>query len=115
MDGELDPEDDPNNQGEDEFEEAEDEQPQHRATEEEEEAVEEEEEPAVPAQHRNTHVGPEQPAVDEELVVSEGGAEDMEKEAEFKNPHNRKGKCWSGKNLRVWDGRERNGMIKLLQ
>lgn len=97
MEGELDPEDDPNNQGEDEFEEAEDEQPQHRATEEEEEAVEEEEEPAVPAQHRNTHVGPEQPAVDEELVVSDGA-------------RGREKKAGVGKSIRVW-----SGMIKLLQ
>lgn len=35
--------------------------------------VEEEEEPAAPAQHADTHPGrPEQPAVEEELVVSEG-------------------------------------------
>ena len=67
----MDPEDDPNNQGEDEFEEAEDEQPQHRAAEEEEEGVEEEEEPAPRGQHVNTHPGPKQPAVEEGLVVSE--------------------------------------------
>lgn len=71
-DGELDPEDDPNNQGEDEFEEAEDERPQHRVAEEEDEGVEEEEEPAAPAQHIDKHQGPEQPAVEEELVVSKG-------------------------------------------
>lgn len=72
-DGELDPEDDPNNQGEDEFEEAEDERLQHRVTQEEEEAEEEvEEEPAAPAQHVDTHKGPNQPAVEEELVVSKG-------------------------------------------
>lgn len=72
VDGELDPEDDPNNQGEDEFEEAEDEQPQHRVAHEAEEAVEEEEEPAAPAQHADAHPRPEQPAVEEELVVSQG-------------------------------------------
>lgn len=72
VEGELDPEDDPNNQGEDEFEEAEDERPQHRLTEEEEEVVEEEEEPAAPAQHVDTHPHPGQPAVEEELVVSKG-------------------------------------------
>ncbi len=73
VDGELDPEDDPNNQGEDEFEEAEDERLQHRVTQEEEEAEEEvEEEPAAPAQHVDTHQGPNQPAVEEELVVSKG-------------------------------------------
>lgn len=66
----MDPEDDPNNQGEDEFEEAEDERPQHRVAEEEEEVVEEEEEPAAPAQRVGTHTGPEQPVVEEELVVS---------------------------------------------
>lgn len=68
IDGELDPEDDPNNQGEDEFDEAEDEQPQHRVSEEEDE-----EEPAAPDQHRDTHPHPEPPAtaVEEELVVSE--------------------------------------------
>ena len=70
VDGELDPEDDPNNQGEDEFEEAGDAQPQHRVTEEEEEVGDEEEEPAAPAQHIDTHPGPRQPAVEEELVVS---------------------------------------------
>ena len=70
VDGELDPEDDPNNQGEDEFEEAEEDQHHHRVPEEEEEVVEEEEEPAAPAQHRDTH--PQQPAVEEELVVSDG-------------------------------------------
>lgn len=32
--------------------------------------VEEEEEPAAPAQHVGTHTGPEQPVVEEELVVS---------------------------------------------
>lgn len=78
VDGELDPEDDPNNQGEDEFEEAEDERPQHRVAEEEEEVVEEEEEPQAPAQHRDTHPGPEQPAVEEELVVSVGVREERE-------------------------------------
>ena len=71
VDGELDPEDDPNNQGEDEFEEAEDERQQHREPEEEEVVVEEEEEPMAPVQHRDTHLGPEHPAVEEELVVSE--------------------------------------------
>lgn len=70
VDGELDPEDDPNNQGEDEFEEAEEDQHHHKVPEEEEEVVEEEEEPAAPAQHRDTH--PQQPAVEEELVVSDG-------------------------------------------
>lgn len=70
VDGELDPEDDPNNQGEDEFDEAEDEQLQPRVTEEEQE---EEQEPAAPAQHRDPHPGhqPAAPAVDEQLVVSE--------------------------------------------
>ncbi len=72
VDGELDPEDDPNNQGEDEFEEAEDEQMQHRVAHEEEEVEEEEEEPAAPAQHTDTHANPNQPAVEEELVVSKG-------------------------------------------
>lgn len=72
--GELDPEDDPNNQGEDEFEEAEDDRPQHKVPrvekeKEEEELVEEEEEPAAPAQHKDAR--PEQPAAEEELVVSE--------------------------------------------
>lgn len=38
--------------------------------EEEEEVVEEEEEPAAPAQHADARHGPEQPAVEEELVVS---------------------------------------------
>uniref|UniRef100_A0A3Q1FGI8 Golgi integral membrane protein 4a n=1 Tax=Acanthochromis polyacanthus TaxID=80966 RepID=A0A3Q1FGI8_9TELE len=38
--------------------------------EEEQEIVEEEEEPAAPAQHIDAHPGPEQPAVEEELVVS---------------------------------------------
>lgn len=68
IDGELDPEDDPNNQGEDEFDEAEDEQPQHRVTEEEDE-----EEPAALGQHRETHSHqePPAPAVEEELVVRE--------------------------------------------
>lgn len=70
VEGELDPEDDPNNQGEDEFEEAEDERPQHRVAGEEEDGVEEGEEPAAPAQHVDTHPGREQPAVEEELVVS---------------------------------------------
>lgn len=87
VDGELDPEDDPNNQGEDEFEEAEDDRPQHRVTEEEEEVVDEEEEPVVPAQHRDTHLGPEQPAVDEELVVSEGAGE--RERSCVQNQHNR--------------------------
>lgn len=32
---------------------------------------EEEEEPAAPAQHRGTRLGPEHPAVEDELVVSE--------------------------------------------
>lgn len=68
----MDPEDDPNNQGEDEFEEAEDEQPQHRTAEEEEEGMEEEEEPAQRRQHVNTHPDPKKPAVDEGLVVSKG-------------------------------------------
>jgi len=76
VDGELDPEDDPNNQGEDEFEEAEDERPQHRVAEEEEEAVEEEAEPAAPAKHVDAHPGPEQPAMEEELVVSMGSGKD---------------------------------------
>lgn len=71
IDGELDPEYDPNNQGEDEFEEAGEEQPQHRATEEEDEVVEEDEEPAAPAHHRDTHLGHEPAAVEDELVVSE--------------------------------------------
>uniref|UniRef100_H2U581 Golgi integral membrane protein 4a n=1 Tax=Takifugu rubripes TaxID=31033 RepID=H2U581_TAKRU len=67
IDGELDPEDDPNNQGEDEFDEAEDEQPQHRVTEEEDE-----EEPAALGQHRDTHSHqePPAPAVEEELVMA---------------------------------------------
>lgn len=74
--GELDPEDDPNNQGEDEFEEAEDERPQHRVVEEEEEVVEEEEEePAAAAQHVGAHAGPKQPVVEEELVVSNKSGE----------------------------------------
>jgi len=77
--GELDPEDDPNNQGEDEFEEAEDERPDHRVAQEdgevvveEEEEEEEEEEPVVPAKHKDKRSGPKQPAVEEELVVSRG-------------------------------------------
>ena len=61
VEGEVDPEDDPNNQGEDEFEEAEEQQPQHRAG---------EEEGDLP-KHTDTH--PNQPAVDEELVVWEEG------------------------------------------
>lgn len=64
---EPDPEDDPNNQGEDEFEEAEDEQAHHKVR--AEEVVEEDEEPAARAQHRDTHPGPEQPVVEEDLVV----------------------------------------------
>lgn len=64
VDREVDPEDDPNNQGEDEFEEAEDERPAHRV-------VEEEEEPPVPAKHINSRLRPAQPAVEEELVVSQ--------------------------------------------
>jgi len=68
----VDPENDPNNQGEDEFEEAEDDQLAHRAAGEEEEVAEEEEEPAAAAQHVKTHPGPEQPAEEEELVVSKG-------------------------------------------
>lgn len=71
IDGELDPEYDPNNQGEDEFEEAGEEQPQHRATEEEDEVVEEDEEPEAPAHHKDTHLGHEPAAVEDELVVSE--------------------------------------------
>lgn len=70
MAGEVDPEDDPNNQGEDEFEEAEDERLAHRAAEEEEEG--EEEEPAAPGQHIDSHPGPGRPAMEEELVVSAG-------------------------------------------
>ncbi|XP_053278413.1 Golgi integral membrane protein 4a [Pleuronectes platessa] len=70
VDGELDPNEDPNNQGEDEFEEAGDDQPQHRVTEEEEEVVDEEEEPAAPAQHIDAHPVPRQPAVEEELVMA---------------------------------------------
>ncbi|XP_046891470.1 Golgi integral membrane protein 4a isoform X5 [Hypomesus transpacificus] len=58
VEGEVDPEDDPNNQGEDEFEEAEEQQPQHRAG---------EEEGDLP-KHTDTH--PNQPAVDEELVMA---------------------------------------------
>lgn len=67
----MDPEDDPNNQGEDEFEEAEDEEhrPVHRVAEEEDEGVEEEE-PAAPGQHMDSHRGRGRPAVEEELVVS---------------------------------------------
>uniref|UniRef100_H3C406 Golgi integral membrane protein 4a n=1 Tax=Tetraodon nigroviridis TaxID=99883 RepID=H3C406_TETNG len=81
VDAELDPEDDPNNQGEDEFDEAEDEQLQHR--------------PAAPAQHRDAHAGhePAGPAVEEELVmagnpdqqedpVDEQYQEDLEDEAQ---------------------------------
>ncbi|XP_058490519.1 Golgi integral membrane protein 4a [Solea solea] len=74
VDGELDPEDDPNNQGEDEFEEAEDDpqqqKQQHTVAEDEEEVVEEEDEPAAPAQHIDTHPVHEQPAVEEELVMA---------------------------------------------
>ncbi|XP_067102321.1 Golgi integral membrane protein 4a isoform X2 [Osmerus mordax] len=64
VEGEVDPEDDPNNQGEDEFEEAEEQQPQHRAGEEEEEVGD------LPKQTDTHH---NQPAVDEELVVWEEG------------------------------------------
>lgn len=85
VDGEVDPEDDPNNQGEDEFEEAEDERRPHRAAEEEEEGgVEEEEEPAAPAQQIPQR--PEQPAADEELVVSWGG-ENGAKDSEQRESH----------------------------
>uniref|UniRef100_A0A8C6T7Y7 Golgi integral membrane protein 4a n=1 Tax=Neogobius melanostomus TaxID=47308 RepID=A0A8C6T7Y7_9GOBI len=59
---EPDPEDDPNNQGEDEFEEAEDERAPHR------DAEDDEEEPAARSQHIDAH--PEQPAVDDELVMA---------------------------------------------
>lgn len=70
---ELDPEDDPNNQGEDEFEEAEEDQSHHRVPEDEvaeEEEEEEGEEPAARAQHVDSHHGPEHPAMEDELVVS---------------------------------------------
>ena len=79
----MDPEDDPNNQGEDEFEEAEDQQPQHRVVpgaeaaegeeEEEEEEVVGDEEPVAPAKHADPHAQPNQRAAGEELVVSIGG------------------------------------------
>ncbi|XP_014912956.1 Golgi integral membrane protein 4a isoform X1 [Poecilia latipinna] len=77
VDGEVDPEDDPNNQGEDEFEEAEDEHPAHRAAEEEEEG--EEEEPAAPGQHIDSHPGPGRPAMEEELVMA--GNPDQQEDA----------------------------------
>lgn len=67
VDLEPNPEDDPNNQGEDEFEEAEDERVQPRGA---EEAAVEEEEPAARAQHRDTHPGHDQPVVEEELVMA---------------------------------------------
>lgn len=70
---ELDPEDDPNNQGEDEFEEAEEDQSHHRVPEDEvaeDEEEEEGEEPAARAQHVDSHHGPEHPAMEDELVVS---------------------------------------------
>ncbi|XP_015233757.1 PREDICTED: Golgi integral membrane protein 4 isoform X2 [Cyprinodon variegatus] len=72
MDGEVDPEDDPNNQGEDEFEEAGDEHPAHGAAEEEEEedGLEEEEEPAAHGQHLEPHPDPGRPAVEDELVMA---------------------------------------------
>ena len=78
----MDPEDDPNNQGEDEFEEAEDQRPQHRVVpgaeaaegeEEEEEEVVGDEEPVAPAKHADPHAQPNQRAAGEELVVSIGG------------------------------------------
>ncbi|XP_043976198.1 Golgi integral membrane protein 4a isoform X1 [Gambusia affinis] len=75
--GEVDPEDDPNNQGEDEFEEAEDERLAHRAAEEEEEG--EEEEPAAPGQHIDSHPGPGRPAMEEELVMA--GNPDQQEDA----------------------------------
>ena len=59
VEGEVDPEDDPNNQGEDEFDVAEEQHLQHR---EEEEA--------------DIHLNPNHPAIDEELVVREGGREE---------------------------------------
>lgn len=68
----MNPEDDPNNQGEDEFDEAEDARLPHRAAEADENAAEEEEEPAAPAQHIQMHQDPKQPTVEEELVVSQG-------------------------------------------
>lgn len=63
VEGDVDPEDDPNNQGEDEFEEAE--QQQHR---------EEEEEEAAPVGHPDMHLAVEnqhQPPAEEQLVVSD--------------------------------------------
>lgn len=68
----MNPEDDPNNQGEDEFDEAEDARLPHRAAEADENAAEEEEEPAAPAQHIQMHQDLKQPTVEEELVVSQG-------------------------------------------
>lgn len=67
----MNPEDDPNNQGEDEFDEAEDARLPHRAAEADENAAEEEEEPAAPAQHIQMHQNL-KPTVEEELVVSQG-------------------------------------------
>ncbi|XP_028975107.2 Golgi integral membrane protein 4 isoform X2 [Esox lucius] len=63
VEGELDPENDPNNQGEDEFDVAEDQHPHPR-----EEEEEEEEEEKAPVKHTDTH--PNHPAVDEELVMA---------------------------------------------
>ncbi|CAB1348251.1 unnamed protein product [Coregonus sp. 'balchen'] len=63
VEGEVDPEDDPNNQGEDEFDVAEEQHPQHREE-------EEEEEEAAPAKHTDTHPNPNHPAIDEELVMA---------------------------------------------
>lgn len=84
VEGEVDPEDDPNNQGEDEFEEAEDEEhrPVHRVAEEEEEDDDEgveEEEPAAPGEHMDPHRGRGRPAVEEELVMA--GNPDQQEDA----------------------------------
>ncbi len=64
VEADVDPENDPNNQGEDEFEEADQHHPQE----------EEEEEEAAPVGHPDMHLAVEnqhQPPADEQLVVSD--------------------------------------------
>ncbi|XP_037124585.1 Golgi integral membrane protein 4a isoform X1 [Syngnathus acus] len=68
--GELDPEDDPNNQGEDEFEEAEEDQSHHRVKKDDVLEEEEEEEEPAKAKHEDSHEGPENPAMEDELVIA---------------------------------------------